>query len=241
MCFTVSIYAGTHVIETDVGAVFDDAAAYTPYFHVNGFVHPELPIITAERPTAIEMMQWGLVPRWTRDAAAADDIRSMTLNARAETLFEKPSFRDAATKRRALLPVNGFLEWRHEGPLKQPYMVRYRDNRLLTLGCVWDEWTDRGTGDTRRTFSVTTTAANALMSWVHNAKQRMPVIVPPSARQAWLSDIDRDEITRLMRPLDEGLIEAVPLDRAVSRIKVNTDHSELLVPIGPALLQAPEA
>jgi putative SOS response-associated peptidase YedK len=106
---------------------------------------------------------------------------------------------------------------------------------------VWDEWTDRGTGDIRRTFSIATTEANVLMSWVHNAKQRMPVIVPPSARQSWLSDIDRDEITRLMRPLDEGLIEAVPLDRAVSKIKMNTDHSELLVPIGPALLEAPEA
>ena len=241
MCFTVSIYAGTHVIETDVGAVFDDAEAYTPYFHVNGFVHPELPIITGERPNAIEMMQWGLVPRWTRDTASADDIRSKTLNARAETLFEKPSFRYAATKRRALLPVNGFLEWRHDGSVKQPYLVRDGDGRLLTLGCVWDEWTDRGTGDIRRTFSIVTTEANALLSWVHNAKQRMPVIVPPSARRAWLSDVDRDEIMRLMRPLDEGLIEAVPLDRAVSKIKVNTDHSELLVPIGPALHEAPEA
>ncbi|MBU3740858.1 MAG: SOS response-associated peptidase [Candidatus Kapabacteria bacterium] len=241
MCFTVSIYAGTHVIETDVGAVFDDAEAYTPYYHVNGFVHPELPIIANERPDAIQMMSWGLVPRWTKNAAAADEIRTKTLNARAETLFEKPSFRDAAVKRRALLPVNGFVEWRHDGAIKQPYLVRSRDGHLLTLGCVWEEWTCRGTGEVRRTFSIITTEANALLSWVHNAKQRMPVIIPTSARAAWLADADRHDVMTLMRPLHDGHIEAAPLDRAVSRIKVNTDHPELLTPTGPALDEAPDA
>ena len=241
MCFTVSMYAKTHVIETDMGAVFDDPDAYTAYYHVSGFVHPELPVVANERPDAIQMMSWGLVPRWTKDAEAADEIRTMTLNARAETIFEKPSFRDAVVKRRALLPVNGFLEWRHDGAAKKPYVVRSRDGHLLTLGCVWEEWTCRGTGEVRRTFSIITTEANGLLSWVHNAKQRMPVIIPTSARTSWLEDADRHDVTTLMRPIADGLLEAVPVAKDVSRIKVNMDRPELLAPTGPALHEAPDA
>jgi putative SOS response-associated peptidase YedK len=241
MCFTVSIYAKTHVIETDVGATFDEPEAYTPFYHVNGFVFPDLPVVTNDRPDALQMFTWGLVPRWAKDAAAADDIRSKTLNARADTLFEKPSFRSAAAARRALLPVNGFVEWRHEGELKLPHLVRSRDGHLLTLGCIWEEWTDKGTGDIRRTFSIVTTDANGLLSYVHNAKLRMPVIIPRVARSAWLDDLDREEVTRLMRPLDDGMLEAVPLRREMSCVKANTDHADLLEPVGPILTEPPNA
>ena len=241
MCFTVSIYATTHVIETDVGAVFDDADAYTAYYHVNGFVHPNLPIITNDRPDAIQVMAWGLVPRWAKDSAAADEIRTKTLNARAETIFEKPSFRDAAKHRRALLPVNGFVEWRHDGGIKQPYLLEAADSHLLTLGCLWEEWTCRGTGEIRHTFSIITTEANDLLSWVHNAKQRMPVVIPAAARAVWLADSDREVVTTLMRPLDEGILKATPVDRAMSRIKVNTDNAELLAPVGPTFFEPPQS
>lgn len=241
MCFTVSIYANTHVIETDMGAVFDDPEAYTAYYHVNGFVHPDLPFVTNDRPDALQVLSWGLVPRWVKDAASADDIRTKTLNARAETLFEKPSFRDAAKHRRGLLPVNGFVEWRHDGAVKQPYLVRAASHHLLTLGCVWEEWTCRGTGEVRRTFSIVTTEANQLLGWVHNAKQRMPVVIPPVARRLWLSDADREAVTTLMRPLDEGLLEAVAIDRTVSRVKVNMDHPELLDPLGSPMLEPPQS
>lgn len=241
MCFTVSIYAKTHVIETDVGATFDDPEAYAPFYHVNGFVHPDLPVVTNDRPDALQLFSWGLVPRWAKDTDAADDIRGKTLNARADTLFEKPSFRDAAAKRRALLPVNGFVEWRHEGDLKLPYLVRARDGHLLTLGCIWEEWVDRGTGDIRRTFSIVTTDANHLLSYVHNAKQRMPVIIPRVARSTWLAEQDREHVARLMRPLDDGLLEAVPLRREMSRVKANLDHADLLEPAGPSITEPPNA
>jgi len=208
MCFTVSIYATTHVIETSLGAVFDDEAAYQPHFKITGFVHPSLPVVANDDPSRIRMMEWGLIPRWTKDRAKADELRNMTLNARSETLFEKPSFRDAIAKRRALLPVNGFVEWRHEGKIKIPHYVHMHDESLFTIGCIWEEWTDKESGEHATTFSIVTTEANELMSYVHNTKQRMPLIIEPHVRSHWLATDDREELARIMLPLGEGQLEA---------------------------------
>lgn len=232
MCFTVSVFASTHEIETALGAVFDDASAYQPYFHVSGFVHPDLPFVTNERPDAIEQLRWGLVPGWVKDREKADDLANKTLNARSETVFEKPSFRSAIVKRRGLLPVNGFVEWRHEDDVKIPHLITATDRAPFTLGCIWERWTDKASGEVLKTFSIVTTAANELMSYVHNNKQRMPVVIPAGDRASWLSNDDRQELARLMRPLDEGVLTASPLRRDVSRVKVNTDHAELLEPTG---------
>ncbi len=235
MCFTVSIFSTTHTIETDTGALFDDPDGYTPYFHVSGFVHPKLPIITNHRPDAIEMAQWGLIPSWTKNASAAADIANKTLNARADTIFEKPSFRSAISQRRALLPVDGFVEWRHEDTYKQPYLVHSANGGLLTLGCIWEDWTDRSSGEVLRTFSIVTTDANRLMSYVHNNKLRMPVVIPRVQRELWLRDDDRSTITSLMRPLNEGELEAVPIPRSMSAIKLNSTDAAQLEPIGSPL------
>ena len=233
MCFTVSIYAQTHSIETDLGALFEHEQDYRPYFHVSGFVHPCLPLLTSEEPKQIQLCEWGLIPRWTKSVDASIEIRRMTLNARRETIFEKPSFRDAVKKRRALLPVNGFIEWRHDGSVKQPHFVRAADGSMLTLGCIWEDWTDPDSGELHRTFSIVTTDANELMSYVHNIKQRMPVIIPKLDRATWLYADDREHIEPCMRPLEDGILEAFPITREVSIIKVNTTEEELLEPVGP--------
>lgn len=242
MCFTVSIFAQTHVIEADTGALFDAPEEYRPYYHVSGFVHPHLPVITNDRPEALQLMQWGLIPRWTKSAEAAADISQLTLNARSETIYEKPSFRDAIVKRRALLPVNGFVEWHHDGKLKLPHYVAMGPNDtdhpppLFTLGCIWEEWTDKESGEHHKTFSIVTTEANTMMSYVHNNKQRMPVVISRADRRRWLEADEREIATRLMRPLDDGILQATPIARTMNSIKVNTDHPELLAPIGEPLV-----
>ena len=232
MCFTVSIFASAHVIETDTGSIFDHPEDYTPFFHVSAFTHASLPFITGAQPEHIGLLQWGLIPRWTKDEAAAKELRQMTLNARRETVYDKPSFRDAIVKRRGLLPVNAFVEWRQDGKIKQPHLVRLRGSELFTLGCIWEEWTNKISGEQQQTFSIVTTDANNLMSYVHNAKQRMPVIIPRDMRQAWLHAEDREIVEPLMRPLEDGLLEAYPITREVSRIKMNTTEIELLEPVG---------
>ena len=235
MCFTVSIYAQTHEIETDLGAVFDEPGAYHPYFHVSGFNHPILPFVTNERPDVIDHLQWGLIPHWVKNVDDAAEIADKTLNARSDTMFEKPSFRDAAKGRRGLLPVSGFVEWRHEDSVKQPYLITHRDATLFTLGCLWSTWTNKDTGEMHRSFSIITTDANKLLSYVHNSKLRMPVVIEPEERQQWLSTTERSEVERLVRPLQDGLLQARPITRSMSRIKVNDDHAELLEAIGETL------
>ncbi|MBI2795002.1 MAG: SOS response-associated peptidase [Ignavibacteria bacterium] len=236
MCYTVSIFASTHEIETDLGATFDDADAYQPYFNVSGFVHPALPMVSSERPDAIQILEWGLIPRWIRDLDAASDIANKTLNARGDTVFEKSSFKDAIVSRRSLLPVNGFIEWRHEKKSKLPFFVRGIQETLITLGCIFEEWTDRNSGEHKKTFSILTTDANELMAYIHNNKLRMPVVIGKADRSAWLSDIDRHTIEQLMRPLCEHQLQAIPLSREISHITVNTDNADLLKPIGTAIV-----
>ncbi|MCU0329513.1 MAG: SOS response-associated peptidase [Candidatus Kapabacteria bacterium] len=240
MCFTVSIYASTHVIETDLGATFDASETYEPYVHVSGFVFPALPIVTNSEPHRIGMAQWGLVPRWVNDTAAADELRSMTLNARSETMFEKPAFRDAAVRRRGLIPVNGFLEWRTEGSVKRPYHIRAVDGSLITLGVLWDDWLDRNTGEVHRTFSIATTAANTLMAWIHNAKQRMPVIVERTERQTWLFDDDKERLKGILGPLPDGRLIAEPVSKNVARVKVNRADHNLLEPLAQGIVVPPD-
>lgn len=233
MCYTVSIFSQTHVIEAELGQVFEDPAEFVPYVHVSGFSHPVLPVGVAE--DGIRLMRWGLVPRWTKTLQQADEMRGRTLNARAETVYDKPSYRDAVRKRRGLLPVNGFLEWRHEGKLKIPHMVRMRDAEIFTLGCIWEEWVDPNTGQCEQTFSILTTEANILMSHVHNSAQRMPVVVPRREHAAWLLAEDREQVQPLLRPLEDGLLEAYPVTREVSKIRVNRDEPQLLEPVGETI------
>ncbi|NQW30171.1 MAG: SOS response-associated peptidase [Ignavibacteria bacterium] len=233
MCFTVSVHSETHVFETDTGAMFEDSSLYTPYYHVTGFVYPELPLITNEDPKHFQMMHWGLIPRWVKDLQGANDLRSKTLNARSETAFEKPSFRDAIVKRRGLLPVNGFVEWRDEATAKIPHFVKSSANEVFTLGCIWEQWLNKSDGELFNTFSILTTQANELMSYVHNTKQRMPVVIAKGDRDTWLGDNDKEVISNLTRPLTDGLLTAYPLSRDVSKIKVNTTMPDLIQRVEP--------
>lgn len=236
MCFTVSIYASTHVVETAVGALFEDPEAYHPFFHVSGFVHPQLPLITAQDDPIIRMMNWGLVPRWTKDEEKAQQIRKMTLNARGETAFEKPSYRDAIVKRRGLLPVQGFVEWRHEDGKAYPHYVHCLESDIFTLGCIWEAWSGLGEENKFHSFSILTTEANVLMTYIHNKKHRMPVIIDSVFREEWLRTDDRHAIEHMMLPQEDGKLEAFPVTSEVSRIKLNDSHPELLQPLGDALI-----
>lgn len=231
MCFTVSIYSSTHQVETAVGATFSDDGEYQPYYHVSGFAHPRLPVITNQEPEHLTGASWGLVPSWVKSQHDAVEISKRTLNARCETITEKPSFRQVIKHRRALLPVDGFIEWRDEGSKKQPYFIRDTHSLPFTLGTVWDEWLDTETGEVLRSFSIVTTPANTLMQFVHNNKQRMPLVIEASARTQWLSDIDVSAVQKLMLPAADGRLEAFAISTEVSRIKVNTHQPELLSPL----------
>ncbi len=173
----------------------------TPLFYfVGGFEHPKFPIV---HHSGVDLMEWGLIPFWTKDATQAKDIRVKTLNAVSETAFEKPSFRESIKKRRGLLTVTAFFEWRDVAGKKYPYRIALQDQQVFSLGCIYDNWVDKETGEMRMTFSILTTEANELMANIHNSKKRMPVIIEKENFKRWLDPTtNKEEIINLMQPLN---------------------------------------
>ncbi|MFC7552498.1 SOS response-associated peptidase [Pseudoroseomonas wenyumeiae] len=126
----------------------------------------------------MDLLRWGLVPRWAKDTSGAAKL----MNARADGIAEKPSFREAFAKRRCIVPADGFYEWRQEGARKQPYAVALASGEPMALAGLWEGW-QQPDGSWLRTFSIVTTDANEKQALVHH---RMPVILPPELWPAWL-------------------------------------------------------
>lgn len=200
------------------------AATFAPVFHVSGFSFPLLPVVANDQPEAIQFLRWGLVPSWAKTEADALEIRTKTLNARAETLFEKPSFREAAGSRRALILADGFFEWKETATGKQPYFIRLKSGEPFALGGIWEVWTNPKSGEQWRTFSIVTTEANDLMREIHNTKFRMPLILPADVERDWLSpSLSQSDVQALAQPLRGSTLEAYPVSNLIGRRGVDTN------------------
>ena len=165
------------------------------------------------------LVHWGLVPSWAKDPS----MGSRMINARGETLTEKPSFRAALRRRRCLVPADGFYEWKRTGGGKQPYYIRLRSHELFAFAGLWEIWTAPDGGELH-SCTVITTGPNELMADLHD---RMPVILAPEDYAQWLGtgkDADAKEIEQLLhliRPFEAELMEAYPVST-----KVNTPMRE---------------
>lgn len=187
-----------------------------PLFHASGFNHPRLLIYPDDSPDFPVVATWGLVPHWVRDNAQRKKLWNQTLNARGETIFEKPSFRQAARQHRCLLYIDGFYEHHHHGGATYPFHVRRKDGEPLALACLYSDWKDPETGKWLTSFSIVTTEANTLMARIHNnpklAGPRMPLILPDALADQWLAPLqdplDRQELEGLVQPYPEGELEA---------------------------------
>jgi putative SOS response-associated peptidase YedK len=181
------------------------------YHHVSGFDHPDLIAVAADYKPHI--FNWGLIPFWVKDNMAAEKIRNTTLNARGETIFEKPAFREAAKKRRCLILVDGFYEHHHCNKRTYPFYIKLKNNHPMVLAGIWDTW--KHDDEYRKTLSVVTTGGNELLKKIHNNPRmegpRMPLILPPDTHHLWLkeikSDEDKETIINLIKPF-EGELEA---------------------------------
>lgn len=189
MCFHSKQTKKAIELEHRFRAKFENESAYTPSIF-NGFQFPKTPVIANDHPDRICMFSWGLIPAWAKDK----DIRKHTLNARIETIAEKPSFR-SYVQQRCLVLVDGFYEWQwldEKGKNKQKFEIGMPDGGAFALAGIWSDWLDRETGELMRTYSVLTTEANELMSRIHNSTKRMPVILHPENEQKWLSGGELD-------------------------------------------------
>jgi putative SOS response-associated peptidase YedK len=162
---------------------FHQAPHFSPG-RFNGFTHPKTPVITAQEPQFLQLFNWGLLPNWAKDASFAKN----TLNAKLETLHEKPSF-SHYTHQRCLILSNGFFEWHWQdakGKNKQAFHVHLPNNALFAFAGLWNAWIDKQTGEIRPTYTIITTAANELMERIHNTKKRMPLVLSASQGKHWL-------------------------------------------------------
>ncbi len=153
----------------------------------NGFDFPKTPVISNEDVSKVELFQWGLIPAWAQN----DEIKKYTLNAKIETLSEKPSFKNSMNNR-CLILSDGFFEWQwrdSKGKNKQKYFISVPDKELFTFAGIWSEWINLVNDQKVKSYSILTTQANELMSEIHNTKKRMPVILPQKLESDWLNEM----------------------------------------------------
>lgn len=213
MCFFYALSREAQKLENRLGVKL--ISDFKPVYYAAGFDYPKMPVVTDAEPGRLQLFSWGLVPFWTRPENA-DKIRSYTLNARSDTLFAKPSFREAAHKRRCLVPATGFYEWRVVAGKKYPYYIYLKDEEIFNFAGLWEEWADPE-GKIRKTYTIITTEANSLVAAIHNIKKRMPVILPLAKEKEWLqTGLSQEEIMAMIKPLDSSLMEAHTISRLIT-------------------------
>ena len=149
----------------------------------NGFTYPKVSCITENDPHNVSNLSWGLIPEWSK----TEDIKKYTLNARIETINEKPSFKNA---KRCVIFADGFYEWKWldpKGRKKQKYLVEYPDSELFGFAGLYDQWVNKETREILESCSIVTTDAKGIMKEVHNSKLRMPVTLNIDSMSNWLN------------------------------------------------------
>ena len=195
MCFFFKQSKDAREVEHRYNAKIENEALFCAQNYINGFTFPQTAVIAGSNPELIRSYDWGLIPSWAKDNL----IRKYTLNARIETIAEKPSFRDSVNNR-CLVIADGFYEWKWldaKGKNKQKYLITLRDSGLFGLGGIWSEWKNNDTGKIINSYSIVTTDANDLMSKIHNSKKRMPVILTKQNEHDWLTGKSFDDFRKM--------------------------------------------
>jgi putative SOS response-associated peptidase YedK len=189
-------------------------------------VAPRQPIavIMEDGKKKIVTMQWGLIPFWAKDPAIANKL----INARAETLAEKPSFRHSFKSKRCLIIADGFYEWKKEGDEKRPMFITLKNGEPFCMAGLYDHWKSPD-GSQVVSCAIVTTAANPFMEPIHS---RMPVIVPAEAHDFWLDprNTDVSVLQALLKPFEAGEMHAVQVSKLVNDPHHNSP--DLILPIG---------
>lgn len=191
-------------------------------YHLSGFAHPELPVFchTVTDGLRLVPMQWGLIPSWCKDFNAATKLWNQTLNARSESMYDKPSFRSSAAQKRGILLLSSFYEHHHFGKEVYPFNIRLKSGDPMFVAVLWEEWTDKYTAEQRTTFSIVTVEGNELMAAIHNNPKlegpRMPLILEVDQLDDWLladgADM-KEQVLALCKPLASDKLTAHPVQK----------------------------
>ena len=181
----------------------------------------DIPVIrrSPTHQNVLHLLRWGLVPHWSKDPTNGPRL----INARSESLTEKPSFRAGFQKRRCLIPADGFYEWDHQGQTKQPYYFCHAQGEVLAFGGLWESW-QAPDGSLLRTTTIITTDANAEVAPIHD---RMPLILNRNDYHSWLGG-EVNSAVSLLQPAPTGTLRSWSVSRSVNRVAA--EGQELIVP-----------
>lgn len=197
---TVIDFADTHTLE--------QASVWQPRFNIAPTQH-NLVATDCDAGATFQSMRWGLVPHWAKD----EKIGAKLINARAETVAEKPSFRDAFSKRRCLVFADGYYEWTSLNGAKQPIYIKPLSETVIAFAGIWASWR-RPDQEPLHSYSIITTSANADVSQAHH---RMPVVLPPRSFQTWISPgSPKENILQLLQPAASGTFTYHPVSNYVN-------------------------
>ena len=190
----------------------------------------DVPIVSSEGSRSLTLMRWGLVPFWAKDPKIGDRM----INARSESVAEKPAFRRAMKARRCIVPTTGFYEWKRTGDSKQPYLARLKDERLFGMAGLYERWISPQEAE-MLSFTILTTAANGLLADIHG---RMPVILDRRDEETWLAPgpLDASELERIFAPYPPERMVAYAVSARVNDASV--EGEELMAPVKKANVQA---
>ena len=208
MCGRSSITKSQKELEERFGSTFysDEILKWDPNYNLAPT--QDTPVITNDDPEHIRMFRWGLIPIWTKD----ESIGNRMINARMETLMEKPSFKGLVKRRRCLVISDGFYEWRKTESGKIPYRICMKDDDSFAFAGLWDSW-EKDSGKLY-TFTIITMEPNKMMANIHN---RMPAMLLKEEERYWLDDnLSTEDIMSVLKPYPDDMMKAYPISKLVN-------------------------
>ncbi|SES45665.1 SOS response-associated peptidase [Psychrobacillus sp. OK032] len=215
MCGRYTLFADYEQIleRFNVGVAFDEEN-YSPNFNVAP-THSVISIINDGSSNRLGTLRWGLIPSWAKD----EKIGYKMINARSETVDEKPSFRHAFLKKRCIIPMDSFYEWKVKGNVKVPMRIKMKSDEVFGVAGLWEAWKNAN-GQTIHSCTIITTEANSLVKDIHD---RMPVILTRENEKEWLDPFlqEKEKLKSFLIPYDAALIDAYPVSSEVNSPKNN--------------------
>lgn len=231
MCYNVSQTSSPENLSARYKAAIDELMLMDePAFLLSSFDTPQLKaVVEIEGKRVLTGLEWGLIPSWIKTEQDAAKLRLQTANAMSETAFEKPSFRSAIKTGRCIIPVDGFFEWMHKEKKTFPHYIYRKDRQLMNLAGIWETWINNETGEEISSCSILTSAANEMMSRIHNVKKRMPVILEDEKIDSYLDKkTNLDDVKALLKPCSEDVLEAYTISRLITSRTEERNRKELL-------------
>jgi len=233
MCYNYSliIYKNQREFEETYGVEENHEYIMDSNYTVNSFSLPKMPVIINDEPYKFQNFYWGLIPFWIKKNQDAEKIRNQTMNARSETLFEKPSYKNSIKQKRCLIPASGFFEWRYIQGKNYPYYISIKNHKWFSFAGIWDSWKNPETKEIVNTYSIITCEPNDLLRKIHNKKKRMPVILPWNKQREWIdNNLSRDKIEKFLVPFPDEKMEAHTISRLITSKTREKNIPELIEP-----------